>query len=196
MPNTTGAIGQSLLGGIKSHARTAIITGVVLALAGVASIAAPLIAGASLMMVIGAVLVVGGISLMMLAFRLGAVGLRLPLRLFSVLMCLVGGYLFGRPLEALGATTLILATYLVVSGIVELAAAFRARPEPGWGWMALSAVIGVVLGVLLWQQFPLSGIWAVGTLFGIRLLTSGFAMIAMGSAVKQGAADVEVALKR
>jgi uncharacterized membrane protein HdeD (DUF308 family) len=196
MSNSAGTIGQGLLGGIKSHARTAIRTGVVLVLAGVASIASPLMAGASLMMVIGAVLVVGGISLMMLAFRLGAVGLRLPLRLFSVLMCLVGGYLFGRPLEALGATTLILATYLVVSGIVELAAAFRARPEPGWGWLALSAVIGIVLGVMLWQQFPLSGIWAVGTLFGIRLLTSGFAMIAMGSAVKQSAADVEAALKR
>jgi uncharacterized membrane protein HdeD (DUF308 family) len=101
----------------------------------VAAIAAPLVAGASLMMVIGAVLVVSGISLMMFAFRLGALGLGLPLRLLSVLMCVAGAYLFSRPLEALGATTLVLAGYMVVSGIVELVAAFGARPEPaGAGW--------------------------------------------------------------
>ena len=196
MSTTAGVLGHKLLGGIKSHAQVAVFTGVALTLAGVASIAAPLVAGASLMVVVGAILLVGGVSLLLLAFRLGAFGMGLPLLLMSLLMGFAGVYMIGRPLESLGTMTLFLAAYLVVSGLVELFSAFGARPEPGWGWLALSAAITVVLGVLLWRQYPLSGIWAVGTLFGIKLLTSGLAMIAMGSAVKQGAGELEAALRK
>ena len=55
--------------------------------------------------------------------------------------------------------------------------------------------IGVVLiiaGVLsLWRQFPLSGVWAVGTLVGVHLLMSGWALVAIGGAVKSAARAVD-----
>jgi uncharacterized membrane protein HdeD (DUF308 family) len=39
---------------------------------------------------------------------------------------------------------------------------------------------------MLWKQFPLSGLWAVGTLIGIRLLMAGISLIAIGSIVGKG----------
>jgi hypothetical protein len=41
-----------------------------------------------------------------------------------------------------------------------------------------------VLGFLLLKEWPLSGLWAVGTLVGINLLFAGFSIIAVGSAAR------------
>jgi uncharacterized membrane protein HdeD (DUF308 family) len=50
--------------------------------------------------------------------------------------------------------------------------------------MLFSAVMGVILGFLLLREWPLSGVWAIGTLVGINLLFSGFSMISVGSAAR------------
>jgi uncharacterized membrane protein HdeD (DUF308 family) len=36
----------------------------------------------------------------------------------------------------------------------------------------------------LWAQFPLSGAWAMGILFGLKLLLIGIIMLTGGSAVR------------
>ena len=43
---------------------------------------------------------------------------------------------------------------------------------------------------MLWRQFPLSGAWAVGTLVGVRLIVSGFALFSIGGMVRKGAKAV------
>ena len=62
----------------------------------------------------------------------------------------------------------------------------------GAGWMLFSAVMGVILGLLLLREWPLSGLWAIGTLVGVNLLFSGFSMISVGSAARSVARAVVV----
>jgi len=50
--------------------------------------------------------------------------------------------------------------------------------------MLFSAVMGVLLGILLLKEWPLSGLWAIGTLVGINLVFSGFSIISIGSAAR------------
>ncbi len=38
---------------------------------------------------------------------------------------------------------------------------------------------------MIWNQWPLSGAWAVGTLVRIQLMFSGMTMITLGSAAKK-----------
>jgi uncharacterized membrane protein HdeD (DUF308 family) len=110
-------------------------------------------------------------------------------------MILTGLYMFSRPIEALASMTLLLAAYLIVSGIVEIFAGFGARPEQGWGWMVASAVVTLLLGLMLWRQFPISGVWAIGTLFGLKLLMTGVSMTSIGMTVRGGVRGVESAMK-
>ena len=95
--------------------------------------------------------------------------------------------LTGRPGLGLATLTLLLGGYLIVDGISGTVLAFHVRPEKGWGWMLFSAVLGILLGFLLLREWPLSGLWAIGTLVGVNLLFSGFSMISIGSAVKGAA---------
>jgi uncharacterized membrane protein HdeD (DUF308 family) len=177
---------SGLIGVISSHARHATITGIVMAVCGVLAIAAPAVAGVSAMIVLGVMLLVGGLSQCFLAFKAGAFGRGLLIFVLGALAVIAGVWTLGQPLSALSGITLLLAAYFIVSGVIEAFGAFSARPANGWGWLFFSGIVSLALGVMLWKQFPLSGLWAVGTLIGIRLLMAGISLIAIGSIVGKG----------
>ena len=86
--------------------------------------------------------------------------------------------------------TLFLSAYFIVTGIFELVGAIQIRPAAGWGWMLFNAIVTLLLGLMIWRQFPLSGAWAVGVLFGAKLIFSGTSLIIIGRAVRGAAKDV------
>jgi len=178
-----------LIGAISRHAKHAKLVGIVLIVAGVLSIAAPFASGISAMIVLGALLLAAGVAECFLAFKAGAFGRGLLIFLVGALTIVAGVLTLKEPLTAMAMVTLMLAAYFFVAGILECVAAFSARPEQGWGWLLASGVVSVLLGIMLWRQFPLSGLWALGTLVGIRLLFAGFALFSIGAAVRKGVKD-------
>jgi uncharacterized membrane protein HdeD (DUF308 family) len=56
--------------------------------------------------------------------------------------------------------------------------------------MLFSAGMGVLLGFLLLREWPLSGLWAVGTLVGINLVFAGFSLVSVGSSARALAKEV------
>jgi uncharacterized membrane protein HdeD (DUF308 family) len=174
---------MTMIDTIHENAKTAKWVGVLLIIAGVLTLFVPFAAGISVAMLIGLLLVFGGISQVFLAFRAGAFGPGLLLFLLGALSAITGVYMLARPGVALASLTLFLAGYFIVAGIAEVIGAFGARPRAGWGWLLFSGIVSVLLGIMIWRQFPLSGAWAVGVLTGIRLLMSGMALTAIGSAV-------------
>jgi len=47
-----------------------------------------------------------------------------------------------------------------------------------------SAAMALVLGIFLLSEWPLSGVWAIGTLVGINLIFAGFSLISVGAAAR------------
>lgn len=189
MNNDVQPMEKSLIEGIKDNAGLTKAIGVCLLILGILSVAAPLAAGASLMFIIGIMLIMGGGAQFVLAFKAGAFGRGLLVFLMGALTLLVGIYMIGQPVAALASITLFLAFYFVVTGIVEIVAAFNVKPAAGWGGLLFNAIVTLLLGVMIWRQFPLSGIWAVGVLFGVKLISSGMALITLGAAVKKEALE-------
>jgi uncharacterized membrane protein HdeD (DUF308 family) len=176
---------MSLVDAIRERASTARWFGILLVVLGVLAIATPLVAGLSVAMAIGALLIVSGVAQLFLSFRGGSVGAAIGIALLGVLAIVCGGYMLVQPGAALAALTLFLAALFFAQGLIEVINGFGARPESGWGWLVASGVVSVLLAVMIWAQFPLSGAWAVGTLVGVRLLMSGIVLIAIGSAARQ-----------
>ena len=187
-------VGQKLIGAIKARAGTAVGVGIALIVAGVFSICAPFAAGLSVMLMIGGLLLLGGVALLLLALKVGAFSHGLPLFLMGLLMLVAGIYTFSQPVAALASMTVLLSAYFIVTGAIELIAGFRARPIPGSGWMVAGGLVTLLLGVMLWRQSPLSGAWAVGTLFGVKLLMTGITMTSIGMMVRRDASDMGAAL--
>ena len=44
-----------------------------------------------------------------------------------------------------------------------------------------SGVLSLLFGLLIWNQWPVSGMWAVGVLGGVDLLSTGISMVVLAS---------------
>src|SRR5262245_26491593 len=101
MATSTPMVRERLLDAVKGHAGIAVGVGITLILTGVLAICAPFVAGVSVMVMIGAMLMVGGVALALLAFRMRVFGPGLPFLLMGGLMIVTGLYTAGRPVAAL-----------------------------------------------------------------------------------------------
>ena len=169
---------------IKKNAGLTIVLGVIVALMGLVAMGSPFIAGLSITIAVGILLIVGGVSEVFFAIkaRSGFVSI-----LIGILAIIAGIYMFSSPGTALATLTMFLAIYLIFSGVFESIMAFQLKPASGWGWALFSGIMSAILGVMIWSQFPLSGAWAIGILVGVKLLFSGWSLIMFGVAARGAA---------
>jgi len=147
---------------------------------GMIAIVEPAIAGLAVTIWIGWLLIFGGVIHAIGAFRAGAFGRALWQVLLAAIY-LVGGYYFlSHPLLALGTLTLFLAGILFLEFVLELMAFFQTAGEPGRIWRLLNAVVTLLLGGMIWAQWPSSSIWAIGTIVGVKLIMTGFSRLMLG----------------
>jgi uncharacterized membrane protein HdeD (DUF308 family) len=169
---------------VKAGGKKMTILGVVAIILGVLAMLMPVLAGASVVLFLGVLVLAAGIVRMIWAFGSDSVGKGMLKFAVGVLTLLCGIVLLAHPLFASVVLTLVLAIYFVVDGIVEIVAGIKRRPGLGWMWMLVGGIVSILLGVIIWRQFPLSGIWAIGILLGIKLFFVGLIMIMAGSAIR------------
>ena len=165
---------------IKGSSRMGTVLGLTTVILGILAMAAPMIAGLTVTVVVAAMLLAAGVAMTAYAFSAGTFWRGLFQFLFGGLTALAGVVLLFRPLLGLASITMVLVVYFMVDGVSTVILGFRAKPTKGWGWMIFSGVAAVVLSVLIWREWPFSGQWAIGILVGVRLVMSGWVMIALG----------------
>jgi uncharacterized membrane protein HdeD (DUF308 family) len=153
--------------------------GILLILLGLVSIAAPLVTGISLTLMLGLVLLAAGITQVVWGFKTKSFKSAITPLLWGALTLLAGLYTLARPDVALAGLTLFLAGYFFVSGLYEVWLALRLRPRKGWGSTLFAGIVTLILGVMIWRRFPTSAGWLVGTLVGIKLIFAGWAMLSI-----------------
>jgi uncharacterized membrane protein HdeD (DUF308 family) len=141
--------------------------------------------GLGIVVFIGIAMAIAGVARTIGAFSAGSFGQGTLAFIGGILTFGAGLILTARPGIGLATLTLMIGGYLLVDGISSAVLAFQVRPESGWGFMLFSAVMGVILGFLLLREWPLSGLWAIGTLVGVNLLFAGFSLISVGSAARK-----------
>jgi len=169
---------------VQSTGRRMTAFGIISILVGIASIAAPLVTGVSIVVMVGVFVIAVGILRMMWAFGAGSFGSGLLAFAIGGLTLLCGLSLVSNPIFAFGFLTVIIAVYLLADGVAEIAGAFRLAPESGRLWMIVGGVLSILLGIMMWEQYPLSGGWAIGIFLGIKLLSIGFAILMVGTGVR------------
>ena len=72
----------------------------------------------------------------------------------------------------------------IAGGTFKIVAALSYR-FGAWGWILVSGVIDLALGVLIWLEWPGSAFWVLGLFLGISLVFRGFNWIGLGLAVRE-----------
>jgi len=162
-----------------------LIGGVFMILFGVIAIATPALAGTAVVLVIGGLLFIAGIVEMVQAFRADTWGSMLLTFGLGLLTLICGIGVLAHPLLGLKFLTLLLAIYFIVEGIWKIIGSFGLRSVSGWPLMTLSGIVSLLLGIIIYRQWPVSGLWAVGLLVGIDFLMTGASMIALAITVRR-----------
>ena len=179
---------------VKKDSTTLMILGIVTIVLGILAMMAPLMAGIAIALSVGFLLIVAGIMRTIFAFKCKSWGKGILVFLLGLLTLVVGFYMVTRPGSALATLTLFLAAYFVVDGFFEIIEAFDLKPIKGWGWMLFGGIVSIMLGIMIWRQWPISGAWAIGILFGIKMVFAGFAMTGIGAAGRTVAGGAEDAI--
>jgi uncharacterized membrane protein HdeD (DUF308 family) len=135
------------------------------------------------MIFFGWVLLVAGIVEGVHTFRHWRSGHVFLHSLHAVLSFVVGLMLLDHPLAGALALTLLLAAFFTVAGIFSIIVALSLRP-PKWGWAMTSGVITLILGILVWAQWPVSGLWVIGLFIGIHLIFAGWTQVMLAFAAR------------
>ena len=188
--NTSEAAG-SPAATVKKSAGLLIGLGIALVLLGFLAVGAPLVTGIAVAMTVGAFVVLTGVLEIVLALKARSWGKGLIGVILGVVSVACGLLMIAHPLMGLGFLTLLVAAYFFVHGIFGIVEALQLKPNAGWGWSLFSGILTMLLGVLIWRQWPLSGAWAIGVLVGIHVLMSGWAAIMLGAAARGAAAEIQ-----
>ncbi len=169
----------------KSNKGLSMVVGILMIFCGIVAMGSPFLMGAIMTSIIGFMLILGGISEMFISFTNGWKESLLIL-LTGLLTVAAGVVVLRNPVLASSFFTILMVIYFISDGVLRAGAAFKFRPNQGWGLALFSGIISIVLGIMLLRGWPVSGLMAIGIFAGVRLLFSGMNVLSGGSVAQNG----------
>jgi uncharacterized membrane protein HdeD (DUF308 family) len=154
-----------------------LLIGVLLAVLGIVAIAVPAVSTIVAETWIAVILSSAGVTKLVYAFQTRDQGGFIWKVLLSVLYVATGAMLLFYPLTGVLTLTLLLGSFLLTEGTFNLILAFRLRPQQNWTWVLADGIITLVLGAMIWFQFPYDAPWLIGTLVGASVLFTGISRV-------------------
>jgi uncharacterized membrane protein HdeD (DUF308 family) len=158
-----------------------LLLGVAQIVLGIAAFSTAFLASIVTVVLFGLLLLIAGIAQVIGAFWAGKWSGFL-LHLLVGLLYIVNGYIMvDMPVSSTIALTLLLAAMLIFIGTLRIITALVLRFHH-WGWPLINGVVSLVLGVMIYKQWPASGLWVIGLFIGIELIFNGWSwvMLAIG----------------
>ena len=174
---------------IRRHSVWYLAQGALMVLAGIVALLFPVFSSVAVILALGWLLIFSGI--LQAISLIGASNVpHFWLQLISVALSVIVGFLFlTSPGEGLVALTLLLIVFFIVGGMAKVVFALTIRPFPNWGWVLGSGIVGLLLGVILFAQMPVSAAWLLGLLVGIQMVTEGAALAWMAWHIRHAVHD-------
>ena len=158
--------------------------GIVLIVLGFIALGASVFVTMASMLLIGWLLIGGGVLEVIHAFACKEwSGFFIDL-LTGLLYVAVGFMIVANPEISAISLTLLIALFLVFEGIFKISVAITGRYQH-WGWLFLYGAVTLALGISIWRQWPLSGLWVVGLFVGIDMILNGWSLVMLGIVAKR-----------
>jgi uncharacterized membrane protein HdeD (DUF308 family) len=172
------------------HASTvSILWGALLVVLGAVAVASPFLAAVAVSVAVAWLIVLAGIVHLMLAFRAHGAGSMIWKALVGIAYLCFGGYLIVHPVAGVASLTLLLASLFLIEGILNIVLYVKMRPLHGSSWVLVDGIITLLLGAMIYTQWPSSSLWAIGTLVGISMIFSGVARVGMSMAARKATGE-------
>jgi uncharacterized membrane protein HdeD (DUF308 family) len=169
----------------KLGSGSSIIWAIILIVFGFLAIALPFATSWGVVLVIAWLIIFSGGFQFIYAFQSKGIGHILWKLLVAILYLIVGIDFLLNPLMGVASFTLILAFFFLIEGILDLVAYFQNRSAQGSAWILLDGIVTLILGVLVWRQWPSNSLWVIGTLVGVSMIMTGVTRLMISLAARQ-----------
>lgn len=154
-----------------------LILGILMIAAGIFALMNPFPASLAVVVFAAWSFMILGVLQVISAFRDASGMSRLGLILLGIIMIWLGFVLRGNPIEGLITLTIVVALSFIASGIAKLFVGWQVRGVGLGGWIMLSGIISVILGVMFMNNILGAAPWVLGFMLGIELISDGVAAL-------------------
>jgi uncharacterized membrane protein HdeD (DUF308 family) len=176
---------QTPAGIVRRASTLSILWGVSLIVLGMLAVGSPFVAAVAINAFVAWLLVLAGVVHLTVAFHTREAGSLIWRVLVGFAYLFFGLYLIMHPAMGVASLTLVLASLFLVEGILNIALFFQVRSIHGSGWLLIDGIITLLLGLLIYRQWPSSSAWAIGTLVGVSMIISGVTRVMLSLAVRK-----------
>ena len=163
--------------------RSLLALGIILIVAGTAALVASFVATLASVLSFGWLLLATGVMETVYAFRQSRWTGALLHVVNGALSMVVGFLLLAHPGESAVVLTLLMAMFFMIGGLFRVMAALVTQ-LPHRGWVALSGVVTLLLGIFIWRQLPGAAVWVIGTFVGVDLILIGWSWVMLALAAR------------
>jgi uncharacterized membrane protein HdeD (DUF308 family) len=161
-----------------------VIWGIVAFVCGILAIILPLTFSFGIALIIGCLVLVAGIAHLFFAFDTRSIGGFFWQILVSVLYGIAAICLLANPLLSVLSLTLVLAIFLLLEGILELALYFRLRQFRHSIWVLIDGIATSILGIFMISYWPPASPEVIGALIGISLMLSAVSRVILSLTIR------------
>lgn len=100
-------------------------------------------------------------------------------------LSLVAGFLLvANPAAGALVLTLLMAMFFMIGGVFRIVTTIVMK-LPHRGWLLLSGIVTLLLGIFIWRQLPGAAVWVIGTFVGIDMLFIGWSWVMLALAARR-----------
>jgi uncharacterized membrane protein HdeD (DUF308 family) len=159
--------------------RSSLFLAIILIILGLLAITLPTVTSIGAVKVLGWLLIFDGFAQLVHAYQSEGVG-RIAWKILVAALYLAGGaYLLANSFLGVAGLTLALAIFFLAEGVMDLIAYFVTRMTDRSVLLLSHGIISMILGLIIWRQWPSSSFWVIGTIVGISMFITGFTRLFM-----------------
>jgi uncharacterized membrane protein HdeD (DUF308 family) len=169
---------------VRKHSTWFLVIGIALVILGMVAIGYTVEMTMVSVMFLGWLLVVAGLFQVVHGFTRRQWGGFFVNLLGGALYAVAGVVMVANPARAAVILTLLIAIVLIVAGLFRLFIALSTSLHHR-GWLILNGAISIVLGIMIWDAWPVSGLWVIGLFIGIDMIFDGWTEIMLALSARR-----------
>lgn len=154
-----------------------LILGILSVIAGIVAFANPFAATLTAELLAGYLFTAIGILTLVSAFQDQGWGARIWALLLGVMLTVFGFNLIAHPLEGVLRLTVIVASLMMIMGVLRVAIAFTSVAAGARGFLIVAGLLSIALSIMIFSNFPWSSAVVLGVFLAIELVSNGISMI-------------------
>lgn len=160
--------------------------GIVLLVLGGLALAYVFVATIASVIFIGSLMAVAGGGQLVHAWRIKEIHGFLFWSISGLLYLGAGLFAVLYPVQGATLLTLLFGAMLIAVGFLRTWLWFTNRGQRGWGWLGVSGLLTLLVGILVAANWPGNSVWLLGLLLAFDLLFQGWSALLLGLVLRKG----------